>query len=81
MIVFSENSGLRKSIGYKDIAKSYLECHEVLIENDFVVNMMLMLDNWAEEKDLKFDRIMPSDWDLLLKAVRVLSVEQSVVGR
>jgi hypothetical protein len=79
MIVFSESSGVRKSIGYKDLAKSYLEYHGVLIENDFVVNMILMLDNWAEEKGFKFDRIMPSDWDMLLKAVKVLSVEQSVV--
>jgi hypothetical protein len=61
------------------LAKSYLEYHGVLIENDFVVNMILMLDNWAEEKGFKFDRIMPSDWDMLLKAVKVLSVEQSVV--
>lgn len=80
MIVFSENTGLRKSIGYKDLAKSYLEHHNELIEEDFVVNMILMLDEWAEEKGFKFDRIMPSDWDLLLKAVRVLSVEQTVVG-
>lgn len=80
MIVFSEESGIRKTVGYKDLAKSYLEYHDVLIENDFVVNMILMLDQWAEEKGFKFDRIMPSDWDLLLKAVRVLSVEQSVVS-
>ena len=79
MIVFSEDSGVRKSVGYKDLAKSYLEHHDILDENDFVVNMILMLDEWAEEKGFKFDRIMPSDWDLLLKAVRVLSVEQSVI--
>lgn len=80
MIVFSENRGARKSMGYKDLAKSYLDFHNGLIEKDFVVNMILMLDEWAEEKGLKFDRIMPSDWDLLLKAVRVLSVEHSTVG-
>ncbi len=80
MIVFSENNGLRKSMGYKELAKSYLDQHIVLIENDFVVNMILMLDEWAEEKGFKFDRIMPSDWDKLLKAVRVLHVEQAVVS-
>ena len=79
MIVFSESSGLRKSIGYKDLAKSYLEHHSELVETEFVVNMILMLDEWAEEKGIKFDRIMPSDWDLLLKAVKVLHVEQAVV--
>ena len=79
MIVFSESSGLRKSIGYKDIAESYLENHNELIENEFVVNMILMLDELEVLKGIKFDRIMPSDWDLLLKAIKVLNVEQTTV--
>ena len=79
MIVFSESSGLRKSIGYKDLAEGYLENHNILVENEFVVNMILMLDEWEVLKGIKFDRIMPSDWDLLLKAIKVLNVEQTSV--
>lgn len=79
MIVFSESSGLRKSIGYKDLAESYLEIHNELLENEFVVNMILMLDEWEVLKGIKFDRIMPSDWDFLLKAIKVLNVEQTTV--
>ncbi len=79
MIVFSESSGLRKSIGYKDLAKNYLEHHNEFIEAEFVVNMILMLDEWEGKKGIKFERIMPSDWDFLLKAIKVLDVEQTMV--
>ena len=80
MIVFSENSGLRKSIGYKDLAKRYLEYHNELCEENFVVNMIFMLDEWEKQEGFKFDRVMPSDWDLLLKAVKVLNVEHAVIS-
>lgn len=81
MIVFSENNGLKKTIGYKDLAKRYLDQHHGLNEDEFVVNMILMLDEWSEKNGLTFDRIMPSDWDKLLKAVQVLNVEQAVENR
>jgi hypothetical protein len=81
MIVFSEKGGLTKRMGYKELAKSYLERYEKLDESDFVVNMILMLDDWEEQKGFSFDQIMPSDWDFLLKAVRVLNVEQSILFR
>lgn len=78
MIVFDDNKGYRNSIGYKELAKVYLEHYGSFAEKEFVVNMVLLLDTWENEKGLKFERIMPSDWNLLLKAVRVLNVDQPV---
>jgi len=79
MIVFSDESGNRNSIGYKDFAKIYLEHYGFLEESGFVVNVILLLDDWEKKKNLKFDRIMPSDWNLLLKAVKVLNVDQPIL--
>lgn len=75
MIVFSNNSGLRNQMGYKELAKSYLEHYGGLVENEFVVNMIFLLDLWEKEQGLSFERIMPSDWNLLFKAVKVLDVD------
>ena len=80
MIVFSDNKGVKSSIGYKEFAKNYLEYYGFLDENEFVVNVILLLDDWEKEKAIKFDRIMPSDWNLLLKAVKVLNVDQSILS-
>lgn len=76
MIVFNDNKGLRNRMGYKELAKSYLEHYGFFIEDEFIVNMVLLLDTWENEIGLKFDRLMPSDWNLLFKAIRVLSVDQ-----
>lgn len=79
MIVFNDNSGLKSRMGYKELAKSYLEHYGSFIEDEFVVNMIFLLDTWENEMGLKFDRLMPSDWNLLFKAVRVLNVEQPAI--
>ena len=79
MILFSDSRGRRESVGYKSLAESYLENYSELVEDKFVVNMILMLDEWEVLKGMKFERIMPSDWDLLLKAIKVLSVEPTAV--
>jgi len=75
MIVFSNNKGLMDRIGYKELAKGYLEHYGRLVENEFVVNMIFLLDLWEKEQGLSFERIMPSDWNLLFKAVKVLEVD------
>ncbi len=75
MIVINEKSGLRERIGYKDLAKRYLEFYNKLNEENFVVNMIFMLDEWEKQDGLKFERLMPSDWEMILKAVKVLNVE------
>ncbi|MCB0494940.1 MAG: hypothetical protein KDC79_02280 [Cyclobacteriaceae bacterium] len=79
MIVFNDNRGLRNNIGYKELAKNYLEHYGSFVEKEFVVNMILMLDVWENQRGLKFERLMPSDWNMLLKATRVLSVDQLTV--
>ena len=76
MIVFRDNRGNGNRMGYKELAKGYLEYYGFLEEEDFVVNMILLLDIWEVEKGMKFERIMPSDWNLLIKAVKVLCVDQ-----
>ncbi len=78
MIIFSTNNGLRKSLGYKELAKKYLEQYMELNEDEFMVNMMCLLDELEASEGLTFERIMPSDWNLLLKAVRVLNVSPLV---
>ncbi len=75
MIIRNESSGLRERIGYKDFAKKYLEFYQVLDEENFVVNMISLLDQWEKKEGLKFEKIMPSDWDMILKALKVLDVE------
>jgi len=75
MIIRNESSGLRERIGYKDFAKKYLEFYQVLDEENFVVNMISLLDQWEKKEGLKFEEIMPSDWDMILKALKVLDVE------
>jgi len=80
MIVINEKSGLRKRIGYKDLAKRYLEFYNALNEENFVVNMIFMLDEWEKLEGLKFERLMPSDWEMILKAVKVLDVEPVFVA-
>ena len=75
MIIRNESSGLRERIGYKDFAKKYLEFYQVLDEENFAVNMISLLDQWEKKEGLKFEKIMPSDWDMILKALKVLDVE------
>ncbi len=75
MIIRNESSGLRERIGYKDIAKKYLAFYQVLDEENFVANMIFMLDEWEKQEGLKLERLMPSDWDMVLKALKVLDIE------
>ncbi|RUA33924.1 MAG: hypothetical protein DSY77_07885, partial [Bacteroidetes bacterium] len=55
--------------------KRYLEFYGSLNEDNFVLNMIFMLDEWEEQEEVKFERLMPSDWEMILKAVRVLNIE------
>ncbi len=80
MIIRDESSGLRERIGYKDIAKRYLELYQVLDEEKFVANMIFMLDEWEKEEGLKFEQLMPFDWDMVLKALKVLEVEVIIIS-
>ncbi|MCF6360913.1 MAG: hypothetical protein L3J29_09160 [Cyclobacteriaceae bacterium] len=80
MIVMDGKSGLRNRIGYKEIAKKYFEFYEVLVEDNFVINMISMFDEWEEQDGIKFEQIMPSDWDMILKAIKVLNIEPAVVS-
>ncbi len=80
MIVIDEKSGLSKRIGYKEIAKKYFEFYEILVEDRFVVNMISLLDQWEKQEGLKFEKIMPSDWDMVLKAIKVLDVETVIIS-
>ncbi len=80
MIVVNIKSGLRERIGYKDLAKRYLEFYDTLKEESFVVNMIFMLDDWEVNENVKFERLMPSDWEMILKAVKVLNIEPVAVN-
>lgn len=81
MIVINKNSGLIERIGYKDLAKKYLEFYDTLNEENFVVNMIFMLDDWETREKVKFERLMPSDWEMILKAIRVLNIEPKAIVR
>ncbi len=75
MIIRNESSGLQERIGYKNLAKKYLEFYQVLEEENFVANMIFMIDEWEKQEEIKFEKLMPSDWNMILKALKVLDVE------
>ncbi len=43
--------------------------------------MLIMLDDWEKQEGIKFEKIMPSDSDMILKAIKVLNVEPSYVHK
>jgi len=80
MIIVNKQTGLRERIGYKDLAERYLEFYGILMEDSFVVNLICMIDEWEIKEDVKFERLMPSDWEMILKAVKFLNIEPIVVN-
>ncbi len=78
MIIVNKITGLQERIGYKDLAERYLEFYGILKEDNFVVNLICMLDEWEVKEEIKFERLMPSDWEMILKAVKVLDIEPLV---
>lgn len=61
--------------------KNFLNLRRNFEEEKFMLSMLIMLDDWEKQEGIKFEKIMPSDSDMILKAIKVLNVEPSYVHK
>lgn len=70
MIQFTSKEGKAISVNYNEVIEAYQGRYNEVEGAAFVRNMMALLDNWEDEKGLRFRRVSGSDWQQLLLAVQ-----------